>query len=119
MRTRRAKHPERVREIGRNSMRKKRMDGTSKVYFIQAGLTGPIKIGCTRKKVSGRMAELQAGNHETLRILKEIPGDYNLERELHQKFKHLQIRGEWFQPTTELILFVTIASLEVIYPSGS
>src|SRR5689334_18091148 len=46
-----------------------------KVYFIQAGENGPIKIGYTFKNVADRLAGIQTGNHEECKILGVIPGD--------------------------------------------
>lgn len=83
----------------------------SKLYFIQAGERGPIKIGHSAKPRM-RMAELQVGNHCKLRMLAEI--DFSngqrgtqtaadMEDLWHRTFRVIQIRGEWFEPTPQLL----------------
>lgn len=64
------------------------------VYFIQAG-NGPVKIGVAAES-SKRLAELQTGNAETLRIIATIEGDYAREGKLHARFSDHRLRGEWF-----------------------
>lgn len=84
-----------------------RSDGIPKIYFIQVGEMGPIKIGFAHKKtVWTRMTELQTGNPEKLNMLFFMPGTMEQEKQLHQQFKHLRIRGEWFRPAPELLLLV-------------
>jgi hypothetical protein len=91
----------------RDYMRRTRQDGAPKVYFMQAR-SGPIKIGYTTKQPLGRLKELQAGNHEELTLLKWIPANSReLEMEIHSKFRHLEIRREWFWPGPDLLLFIT------------
>lgn len=76
------------------------------VYFIQSGgPAGFIKIG-TALNVEKRIALLQCGSPETLRLLKKLPGGHALERQLHKHFVHLHHRGEWFLPGNELMEFI-------------
>lgn len=70
-----------------------------KVYFIQAGLSGPIKIG-QANNVTKRMLSLQGANHEQLHLLATIPAHDTLEPFLHARFAANRIRGEWFDPET-------------------
>jgi hypothetical protein len=65
------------------------------IYAIQAGESGPIKIG-KAKNPSWRIKELQTGQHENLRILAvaDIP-DHN-EQWMHNFLAEHRIRGEWF-----------------------
>jgi hypothetical protein len=65
------------------------------VYFVQANQNGPVKIG-TAEDVIGRLRELQTAHYMVLRLLREIDGDYRLERALHRRFTAQHIRGEWF-----------------------
>ena len=45
------------------------------IYFIQAGENGPIKIGKTNGDAKDRLANLQIGNHEELKLLWVYHGD--------------------------------------------
>lgn len=72
------------------------------VYFIQAGISGPIKIGVTGNPLQ-RLGQLQTGNAENLRILAIHPGTVGLERALHRYFAPYQLKNEWFDPCEELL----------------
>jgi len=69
-------------------------------YFVQAGKRGPVKIGlCGNLK--HRIAELQTGNAEELKIVFAIKCKSRkmaeaVEWEFHRYFKSRHIRGEWF-----------------------
>jgi len=67
------------------------------IYFIQVGDKGAVKIGFA-KDVEKRFAALQTGNHETLKLLKEIQGEIELEQEIHSLLKKYHVRGEWYNP---------------------
>lgn len=73
-------------------------------YFIQRGTGGAIKIGraCDPRK---RLADLQVACDEKLSLLGTMEGDER-EVEMHARFAHLNIRGEWFTPDTELTEFI-------------
>lgn len=76
------------------------------VYFIQAGRTGPIKIGVAID-VGKRLAVLQTGNHLTLYLLAKIKckgnkSAYGLESDLHKLFRSKRVRGEWFSSNIRL-----------------
>lgn len=74
-------------------------DGSS-VYFIGAG--GQIKIGWSRK-VATRLAQLQTGSANQLKLLATVPGGRGLEQSLHKQFHHLRLAGEWFLAAPELL----------------
>jgi hypothetical protein len=77
------------------------------VYFIQAGGAGPIKIGATSKdSPRHRLGDLQTAHYEELRLLGSITTQTSIEFALHDHFKHLRIRGEWFRPDPELMEFI-------------
>jgi hypothetical protein len=77
------------------------------IYFIQAELIGRIKIGFTRKPDLGpRLCELQTASPVKLQILAAIPGDKLTEKELHERFHHCRVQGEWFDPSPELVRFI-------------
>lgn len=77
-----------------------------RVYFIQAGTDGPIKIGrSTDPQV--RLANLQTANHERLVLLGVLDltvlGNPHaarlLEANLHRMLAADAIAGEWFRPS--------------------
>ena len=75
------------------------------VYFIQIGDDGPIKIGYVTNSsgTSNRFEALQSANPYVLRLLRVIPGTKQTEQEWHEKYKDVNIRGEWFEPSKELV----------------
>lgn len=75
----------------------------SYVYFIQCG--GLVKIGVATD-VRGRLATLQTGNPAELRLLLCIPGDKNLENELHARFYAYSVEREWFHLSDEIKSFI-------------
>lgn len=75
------------------------------VYLIQAGIDGPIKIGFTKNNPLERLAQLQTAIAQKLSLLAVIPGDLELEAELHQRFSYAVQSGEWFYPVIELVEF--------------
>jgi hypothetical protein len=86
----------------------------SHLYFIQAGEGGPIKIGYSADPQE-RLAMLQVGNHEELRLLAAInysTGSLGNKTAAHQEsvfhrvFNVARIRGEWFKPHAQLLLAV-------------
>lgn len=82
------------------------------VYFIQAGITGPIKIG-NSKNPRGRLTEIQINHYETLTLLGFVAHTEMLEHQIHNAVKGHRIRGEWFSPAKEildLIEQITIAT---------
>ena len=83
-----------------------------KVYFIQSGPGGAVKIGKARDPHK-RMIELQVGNPKKLRLLHEIDcgtcsAADRMEKRIHDRLrtknskgktgKH-HIRGEWYKPS--------------------
>ncbi len=72
------------------------------VYFIQAGEQGPVKNGLATD-VERRCADLQTAHYQRLRVLRTLAGGHLVERWLHQRFKLLKIRGEWFRFSLEMI----------------
>lgn len=72
------------------------------IYFIQAELSGAVKIGYG-KDPEKRKAELQVGNHERLRLITTCEGSWREERWLHDRLKTHHIRGEWFRPHEDVL----------------
>lgn len=81
------------------------MSNTGRVYFIQAGDNGPIKIGWTAGDPRARMASLQTGNPEPLRLLAYAPGTIEDERAMHERCASIRMIGEWFKPEPQLVAF--------------
>ena len=73
------------------------------VYFVQAGVFGPIKIGHTDSDPQKRIATIQTAHHEKLRLLACVQGSRADERALHQRFAEFRLHGEWFQASPELL----------------
>lgn len=71
------------------------------VYFIQAVIGGPVKIG-TALNPWVRMTELQSGNPEKLRLIAVMHGGSKLERACHTRLADDRLRGEWFR-SSELL----------------
>ena len=85
----------------------KRTSGSHrKIYFIQVGTSGPIKIGYTSKPIKQRLASLQSANPKPLRLIATLDGDLFTETELHQRFQPHRGLGEWFDPDPDLIQFI-------------
>lgn len=77
------------------------------IYAIQAGLTGPVKIGQTTGPVWRRLKTLQTANAEKLHGLaawRALPGE---EAFLHLAFDRYRLHGEWFRPEPDLLSLVT------------
>ncbi len=67
------------------------------VYLIQRGAGGAVKIGYSAHPMR-RIAQLQTGTPEKLRVLATLPGDMDLERTLHKRFAAYVLEGEWYEP---------------------
>ena len=70
------------------------------LYFIQMNKTGAIKIGRS-SNVERRLSELQVGSPHRLRVLMIVPNQGGIEKSLHRRLAHHQLRvgkGEWFGP---------------------
>lgn len=78
------------------------------VYFIQAAESGRVKIGIAANPVR-RLAELQTGSPEPLRILGVIPGGARLESQLHARFADDRLHGEWFRPSLAVLDYLGVA----------
>ena len=84
------------------------------VYFAQC--EGFIKIGQGRKhnfegKLGSIMSELQRGNPFLIKFrasinFKSEEAAKAHERDLHERFKHLCHRGEWFRKEPELLDYI-------------
>jgi len=75
------------------------------VYFVQNQETLAIKIGTT-KDLAKRLSMLQVGCCQKLKLVHSFEGGKTEERIAHEKFRASKIRGEWFNPTDDLIQFI-------------
>lgn len=79
---------------------------TGFVYFMQAGASGPVKIGFSGTSVERRIAGNQTGCPQPIALLGVVVGDIQLERRFHKAFRTCALRGEWFTPHPRLISFI-------------
>ena len=75
------------------------------IYFIQEGLEGNIKIGFSNKPAE-RLKTLQTSHSRTLRLLLTIEGNEKDEKNLHAKFSRFRLKGEWFEPNEEILVYI-------------
>ena len=75
--------------------------GESKVYFIESKAAGLIKIGRSVNPVS-RFNAIRTMSPDKLVLLGYLPEEVATENELHKKFAHLRMHGEWFKAAPEL-----------------
>lgn len=79
------------------------------IYFITTQDNRYVKIG-TARDVQKRLASLQTGMPETLRLLAAHAGSYAAERTIHTRFTANRARGEWYHLTDEIIAFALAGS---------
>lgn len=75
------------------------------LYFMQAGKSGPIKIGYS-KDIYNRLMVVQISNAQSIRLLGLIEGSRLQERAIQEQFAGDRIRGEWFQPSRALLKLI-------------
>lgn len=77
---------------------KRNTSGTQgRVYFIQAILGGPVKVGWATD-LPRRLSELQVGSPVVLGLLGQFAGTKADEETLHGQLRALHSHGEWFIP---------------------
>ena len=76
-----------------------------KLYAIEAPRYGAIKFGISANP-KDRLAEMQVGCPERLRLLGFIDGGLQLEREIHTILGSSRIRGEWFNCSDDMVSLV-------------
>jgi hypothetical protein len=80
---------------------------TGTVYFIQSESGGPIKIGWTGAlSPQRRLNDMQTGRADNLVALGILPGTRETESFLHRRFAADHVRGEWFNPSEDLLWFI-------------
>lgn len=78
------------------------------VYFIQMG-DGPIKIGKSDDP-DRRLLDFKTASPHKCHVLKRIKAHFSLEAQLHKKFAHIRLEGEWFKPEQELLDYIESAT---------
>lgn len=78
-------------------------EALSRVYFIE--MNEFIKIGFTTN-LDRRMEDLAHGHPYEINLIHHIEGSFNTESDLHRKFKHLHVRGEWFSKAPDLLQYI-------------
>lgn len=81
------------------------------VYFIRAGETDAIKIGSSANPRI-RLRLFQAGNAETLRIIKLIEAGPKAERQIQKHYRERHIRSEWFRFCPTMLRIEEIIDLD-------
>jgi len=72
------------------------------IYFIGCPAADAVKIGVTWNNPYSRLGQAQVNCPLDLELLATCVGGVNAERELHDRFADLRIRGEWFRLSDEL-----------------
>ena len=75
------------------------------IYFIKSE-SGHVKIGYT-KNVENRIESFSTAHGGMGKLLFTIPGNYELEKELHEKYKKYHYSNEWFHIDGELEEYIT------------
>jgi hypothetical protein len=76
------------------------------IYFIQESILKNIKIGFTSSHPKKRLKTLATASSQELHFIGFMLGNKPDEKRLHNKFKHLHVRNEWFEPGDDLIRFI-------------
>jgi hypothetical protein len=74
--------------------------------FVYAMTDGQyIKIGVSVRP-NKRKSNLSTGNAKKLILLGYFPGGFELESELHKRFKKVRSNGEWFEATSDIVEYL-------------
>lgn len=74
-----------------------------KVYFVYDEGAEAVKIGVAGDPLR-RLDQLQTGNPRRLALLGTIPGGRGIESEIHDHFRPVHLRMEWFRATDEVLV---------------
>jgi hypothetical protein len=66
------------------------------IYLIHNKDSNTCKIGYS-KAPAERLRQLQTSNHSKLELTINVEGSQAEEKQLHKKYAHLRLNGEWFQ----------------------
>ena len=79
------------------------------IYFLRNEITRNIKIGFSMD-VEKRIKDLQTSNDSELKLLKYVKGTLKQEKAIHIAFSYLNLRGEWFRSSRELLTYINRVS---------
>jgi hypothetical protein len=86
--------------------RKRGYEAFKKIYFILEETTNYLKIGKSDRPEK-RIELLQTSTPHHLMLVGIMPEIFGMrEEDVHDKFQHLHVRGEWFHFKDELYEFV-------------
>jgi hypothetical protein len=76
------------------------MDTLGHVYFVQAIIGGPVKIGfAANDRLERRICELQVGSPLPLKVVALLWTGSISEKRLHDRLAADRLHGEWFAPS--------------------
>lgn len=84
------------------------------VYAVQGSSDdseAPVKFGFA-KNVRARVATLQTGNPQELKLLSATPSQRELERAIHDFLRPDHVRGEWFRGPLVAVALAKLDALE-------
>ncbi len=84
------------------------------IYFVQRHSDDAIKIGYS-EFIKNRLMQLKS-NYGDLVVLGVMRGHQKREGEIHKMFSADCIRGEWFNPSREIIDFITANTISYVPP---
>lgn len=87
------------------------------LYAIQAGEDGPIKFGVA-KSPRARLAELQTGNPNRLKLLVAVEMEHRCERLIHSWLRDERLVGEWFRVTAKTLSLLEDLSIRAALGPG-
>jgi hypothetical protein len=73
------------------------LNSPTRVYFVQAMLSGLVKIGIATDP-NGRLSSLRSGSPEPLELIASVPANKLFEQYLHGVFEPLHSHSEWYHP---------------------
>jgi hypothetical protein len=73
-----------------------------RIYFVVADDVGMVKIGSTSNP-RRRLSALQGGSPVALRLACTVPGDKDIEAQLHSAFRDDWAHSEWFRLSPRLL----------------
>lgn len=73
-----------------------------RIYFLHAPSARAIKIGISID-IDKRIQSLRSGSPVSLTLLGTIAGGADEEKEIHNRWAHIRMHGEWFSATSELL----------------
>lgn len=76
------------------------VDAVGTIYFVIVHKY--IKIGFAKNDLESRLNQIQTGCPYPMYLVGTCRAHHAVEKQMHQKFAHLRVRGEWFYLSKEL-----------------